>query len=133
MTLTIDIESRKHYLVATVSGQYSLRGAQEAYDRAIKAALPLGHTRILIDTQGITGAPSQDERYALGLFVATEQRLLAAKTPPLYVQIAVYGRQPFIDPQRFGETVALNRGAKVKVSERLDEALTWLGVSAEAR
>jgi hypothetical protein len=132
MTLTIDIESRKHYLVATVSGQYSLRGAQEAYDRAIKAALPLGHTRILIDARGISGAPTQDERYSLGLFVAAEQRLLAAKTPPLDLQVAVYGRQPLIDPNRFGETVALNRGAKLKVSERLDEALAWLGISAEA-
>lgn len=133
MTLAIDIESRKHYLVATVSGQYSLRGAQQAYDRAIKAALPLGHTRILIDARGITGAPTQDERYALGLFVAAEQRLLAAKTPPVNLQVAIYGQQPFVDPQRFGETVALNRGGKVKVSERLDEALAWLGVSAEGR
>ena len=133
MTLTIDIESRKHYLVATVSGQYSLRGAQEAYDRAIKAALPLGHTRILIDARGITGAPSQDERYALGLFVATEQRLLAARTPPCFLQVAVYGHQPLVDPNRFGETVALNRGAKLKVSERLDEALAWLGVTPEGR
>jgi hypothetical protein len=133
MTLTIDIESRKHYLVATVSGQYSLRGAQEAYDRAMKAALPLGHTRVLIDARGVTGTPSQDERYALGLFVATEQRLLAARTPPLFVQVAVFGHRPLIDPDRFAETVALNRGAKVKISERLDEALAWLGVSAEGR
>jgi hypothetical protein len=133
MTLTIDIESRKHYLVATVSGQYSLRGAQDAYDRAMKAALPLGHTRILIDARGISGAPSQDERYALGLFVAAEQRLLAAKTPPRHVQVAVFGHRPLIDPDRFAETVAVNRGAKIKVSERLDEVLAWLGVSAEAR
>jgi SOS response regulatory protein OraA/RecX len=46
------------------------------------------------------------------------------------VQVAVYGRRPLIDPERFAETVAVNRGAKVKVSEQLDEALAWLGVSA---
>ena len=57
--------------------------------------------------------------------------MLAAKTPPLHLQIAVYGHQPFVDPGRFGETVALNRGANVKVSERLDEARAWLGVGAE--
>jgi hypothetical protein len=59
--------------------------------------------------------------------------MLAANTPPCFLQVAVYGRQPLIDPSRFGETVALNRGAKVKVSERLDEALAWLGVSPEGR
>jgi|KBSSwiStaDraftv2_1062776.scaffolds.fasta_scaffold828098_2 hypothetical protein len=133
MTLNIDIESRKHYLLAALSGVFSLRGAQDAYDRAVKAALPLGLSRILFDASAVTGIPTQDERYSLGLFVATEQRLLAAKTPPCFLQVAVYGRQPLLDPNRFGETVAINRGAKLKVSERLDEALAWLGVTAEAR
>jgi hypothetical protein len=133
MTLTIALESRKHYLLAALSGAFSLRGAQDAYDRAVKAALPLGLDRILFDASAVTGKPSQDERYALGLFVATEQRLLAAKSPPCYLSVAVYGHQPLVDPNRFGETVALNRGAKLKVSERLDEALAWLGVTAEGR
>jgi len=87
MTLTVDIESRKDYLSATVSGVFSLRGAQEAFDRAVKAALPLGLSRILLDASAVTGKPSQDERYALGLFVATEQRLLAAQSPPYDVRL----------------------------------------------
>ena len=130
MTLTLDLDSRKHYLRATVSGAYSLRKAQDVLDDAVKAALAIGQTRLLIDASGVTGAPTQDERYMLGLFMAAEQRILASKTPPIEVQVAVYGRQPLIDPERFGETVAVNRGANVKVSERMDEALAWLGVSA---
>ena len=130
MTLTIEIESRKHYLRATVSGAYSLRGAQDAYDHAIQAAVEHGHSRVLIDANAVTGAPTQDERYMLGLFVAAEQRILAVKRPTLSLQVAVCGQQPLIDPERFAETVAVNRGAKVKVSERCDEALAWLGVSA---
>ena len=133
MTLTIALESRKHYFLAALSGAFSLRGAQDAYDRAVNAALPLGLDRILFDASAVTGTPSQDERYSLGLFVAAEQRLLAARTPPCFLQVAIYGHRPLIDPNRFGETVALNRGAKLKVSERLDEALAWLGVTAEAR
>ena len=46
------------------------------------------------------------------------------------MRVAVFARRPLVDPDRFAETVAVNRGAKVKVSERLDEALAWLGVSA---
>jgi len=106
-----------------------LRAAQDIYDQAIKIAVAGGHSRLLIDASRVTGTPTQDERYMLGLFVAAEQRILASKTPPADVQVAVYGRQPLIDPERFGETVAVNRGAKVKVSERLEEALSWLGVS----
>jgi hypothetical protein len=130
ITLTVDFDPHQHYLLAIVSGDYTLRAAQDIYDQAIKIAIAGGHTRILIDASRVTGAPTQDERYVLGLFFAAEQRILASKTPPLEVQVAVYGRQPLIDPDRFGETVAVNRGAKVKVSERLDEALSWLGVTA---
>lgn len=130
MTLRVELESRKHYLRAAVSGAYSLRAAQDVYDQVVKAALANGHTRALIDASGVSGVPTQDERYMLGLFVAAEQRILASKTPQLTVQVAVFGHRPLIDPDRFAETVAVNRGAKVKVSERLDEALAWLGVSA---
>jgi hypothetical protein len=129
MSLSVDFEIHTHYLRVIVSGDYSLRGAQDIYDHAIKVAVAGGHTRLLLDASRVTGAPTQDERYMLGLFVAAEQRILASRTPPHEVQVAVYGHQPLIDPERFGETVAVNRGAKVKVSERLDEALSWLGVS----
>ena len=130
MILTVDLESRKKYLRATVAGDYNLRAAQDVYDRAVKTAVASGHTRVLIDASAVSGAPTQDERYMLGLFVAAEQRILSAKTPPVQVQVAVFARPPFTDPSRFGETVAVNRGAKLKVSERLEEALAWLGVSA---
>jgi hypothetical protein len=130
MSLTVNFESRQHYLRATVSGVYSLRQAQDVFDEAVRAAVAAGHTRILLDASGVTGAPTQDERYILGLFVAAEQRILASKNPPIEVQLAIYGRQPLIDPNRFGETVAINRGAKVKVSEQLEDALAWLGVKA---
>ena len=130
MTLTVELQTRKHFLRAIVSGPYSLRDAQDAYDHIVKAAVEQGRTRILIDASAVTGAPTQDERYMLGLFVAAEQRILAAKTPSVQVQVAVFARPPFTDPNRFGETVAVNRGAKLKVSEHLDEALAWLGVSA---
>lgn len=130
MTMDVDLQPRKHYLRATVSGAYSLRAAQDAYDHAVKAAVAAGHTRVLIDASSVQGGPTQDERYMLGLFVAAEQRILASRTPPVEVQVAVYACKPLIDPERFAETVAVNRGAKVKVSEQLDEALAWLGVSA---
>ena len=106
MTLTVDLEPRQHYLRATVSGSYTLRSAQDVYDEAVKAAIATGHTRVLLDASAVTGVPTQDERYVLGLFVAAEQRILAARTPPVDMQVAVIGQRPLIDPDRFGETVA---------------------------
>jgi hypothetical protein len=130
MTLTLDLEPRRDYLRVTLSGAYTLREAQDVFYEAVQTAIASGQSRVLIDASRVTGAPTQDERYMLGLFVAAEQRILAAQTPPVDVHVAVYGHPPLVDPNRFGETVAVNRGARVKVSEQLDEALAWLGVTA---
>jgi hypothetical protein len=42
--------------------------------------------------------------------------------------VAYVGDEPLIDPARFGETVAVNRGALIKVTTDLNEAFAWLGV-----
>ena len=44
------------------------------------------------------------------------------------IRVAVVGSLPIIDPARFGETVARNRGVIVKVTTELEDALSWLGV-----
>jgi len=51
---------------------------------------------------------------------------------PLFTCTAVYsigsliGKEPMIDLERFGETVAVNRGAIGKVFTDVDEAVAWL-------
>jgi hypothetical protein len=35
-----------------------------------------------------------------------------------------------LDPDRFGETVAVNRGMPVRVFDNLEEALKWLAVTS---
>jgi hypothetical protein len=35
--------------------------------------------------------------------------------------------EPVLDPKRFGETVALNRGMNVKTFHNLNDALRWFG------
>src|SRR3954470_11233868 len=128
--MNIQIESRQDYLCAIVSGEFSLNGAQQAFVKAMHAAAMASQTRVLIDARGASGAPSQDERYALGVYVADAQRALAERATPIVVRVAALGHPPLVDPQRFGETVAVNRGARVKVTERLEDALSWLGVNA---
>jgi hypothetical protein len=41
-------------------------------------------------------------------------------------RMAALARPDQIDPQRFGETVARNRGMNVRIFSVLDEALAWL-------
>jgi RimJ/RimL family protein N-acetyltransferase len=42
------------------------------------------------------------------------------------IRIAFIGSEPFLDPERFGETVAVNRGLNVRVFTDEVAALTWL-------
>jgi hypothetical protein len=39
--------------------------------------------------------------------------------------VGLVGKEPIIDPQRFGETVAINRGAHCKVFTNLKDGLDW--------
>jgi hypothetical protein len=38
----------------------------------------------------------------------------------------VVGREPIVDKERFGETVAINRGTNVRVFTEMSEGLTWI-------
>ena len=46
-----------------------------------------------------------------------------------HVRFAFLGNYPIIDPGRFGETVAINRGLTLKVATDYKEALDWLSVN----
>jgi hypothetical protein len=48
-------------------------------------------------------------------------------------RFACLGTEPMVDRGRFGETVAVNRGLKVKVTESLEEALRWLEIEPADR
>jgi hypothetical protein len=41
-------------------------------------------------------------------------------------QIAVIGNEPQIDKDRFGETVAVNRGLNIKAFTNWSDAIKWL-------
>ena len=42
------------------------------------------------------------------------------------IYVCFVGKPPLVDPDRFGETVALNRGATVGVFESLEEGEAWI-------
>ena len=67
--------------------------------------------------------PTTLERFNLGEYVA--EICLQFVRP---VRIALAAEIPIVDPERFGETVARNRGTNGKVFTDLEEAKAWLKV-----
>ena len=66
------------------------------------------------------------ERFYYGEFAAFEVRKqvhLSGGDAPGFAYVL---KPPVLDRQRFGETVAVNRGMIVKTFESREDALTWL-------
>ena len=127
MTLRYQTERRAGYLHATIEGEFELPGALAAFRAILQTAAGIAQHRILIDCTGVRGAMTPADRLQLGSFMAEEQRATASQLPN-GPQIAILAVPPIMDPGRFTQTVANNRGVRMRASESLQELLSWLGV-----
>ena len=110
------------------TGEFSLEEAKRTFLEIMEGLALQGTKRVLIDGRTITGDPETIERFYYGEFAAQtvvryEVRGVSPATPFAYVL-----REPVLDPEKFGETVAVNRGMRVKVFDNPEEALEWLGI-----
>jgi len=62
-----------------------------------------------------------------GLSLAAEVQR-AARLFSSFPRIAIYGVAPLMDPNRYTQTVAANRGAQLRASDSMQELTSWLGV-----
>lgn len=67
------------------------------------------------------------ERFFYAEFSALQVASLRAEGVPHVARFAYLLEEPVLDPNRFGETVAVNRGMLVKAFDNLEEAIVWLG------
>jgi hypothetical protein len=121
MTIQVEKKLGQDFAEIVCHGQYSTSGLLKALDEGLDFAAANGLRALLMDVFSITGAPDTMDRFELGSKGAELQI-----SKPSLVTIAFVGKQPQIDAERFGETVAVNRCADVKVFEDRDEAIRWL-------
>ena len=123
MIIKFDITAQADFILVTTEGEYDFAEARHIIRLAFIAAAEHGSQKIMIDCRKLTGGLTAVQRFDLGEWLAEFyfQRPKVTLTP-----IAVVGNVPFIDPGRFGETVAVNRLVPLKVSTDWDEALSWL-------
>lgn len=101
------------------SGCVSLETAVEMVTGAITFANAQAAHELLINVRGLTGfdSPSLAERFAM------VQKWVAAARGQ--VRIAMVARAELIDPQKFGVTVARNRGLDADIFVSEAEAVAW--------
>ena len=122
MSVEFQISKKPNYVLLSCQGTVSNEALLNVYETALTIAVGEDLKAAVIDIRELEGAtPTTTSRYYLGVAVAQ----LHLDTRP-GVFMAVVGKPPILDPSKFGETVATNRGACVKVFTDFDEAITWI-------
>ena len=127
--MQIHVEGSLFYV--SLAGKMNGRLAEQTYRRVVRECVDGGCFKLLIDGRGLSGELTTTDRYSLGKVVAEENASLGGEAGR-QVQVALVGTHPLIDRDRFGETVARNRGAAVKVTYDLESAYRWLGLEPPA-
>jgi hypothetical protein len=130
MKMNFRIEPKDSYLYVAVGGSFEAGEALEISRQFFEACIEHQRTKVLIDVRTLGGEMSMLERwdYAVGVARMNLEYVTRGSLPP--VQLAYVASYPILDPNRFGETVALNRGVTVKVTDDFREAMSWLGLEA---
>lgn len=130
--MTLTIGPRNRVLYVSVSGEFSLDEAKRTFQEIIDAMRANNSRKVYFDGRRILGNPEVIERFYYGEFIADQVSALensgGYEGSPQFAYVLL---EPVLDPQRLGETVALNRGVHVKAFDNTKEAVEWLGIEPD--
>lgn len=129
MSILLAMRCESDLLNVKATGKFSLREAKRTFVEILEAVARHKIKRVLFDGRKLVGKPETMERFYYGEFAAHMVRDFAQRGVLTSTQFAYLLKEPVLDPGRFGETVAVNRGMLVKAFDRPEDALRWLGVS----
>lgn len=121
----VAFQSGNAFLRATVSGRFSLAEANDCLAQIFAKALDQGARSVLVDCTAMEGVITSLDRYQHGVFVS-EQMQKPGGNELRTTRLAYVVRPPIIAPDRFGETVAVNRGVWGHAFEDEADAVAWL-------
>ena len=122
MSIKLSMQEKPHYLQVICSGEFEPDAFIDACKEVLTFASENKIAAILLDGRTLTGQfISMIDRFRVGEEFARLQHDL-----PFISRVAVIGNEPLVDPHRFGETVAINRGAFGRVFTDIEEAIRWL-------
>ena len=117
------ITAEENFLSVTARGKYSLLKANNLFKTAIDECIKHNKNKIFIDVTDIDGSIPFIERLEFSEFLANYRINNALGKVN---SIAVLGHEPVVHKERFGETVAVNRGVNVRVFTDSTQASIWL-------
>ncbi len=113
------------FLNVVASGEFTLEEAKKSFLEMLDPVVRHKAEKILLDGRNVHGNPKHMERFYYGEFAATETHRIVVEHN-IHLRFAYVIHEPLRDPARFAETVAVNRGAMLRVFETLQDATEWL-------
>ena len=126
MDMILEYAPNQGFLNVAAIGEFSLQEAERTFLEMLDAVARYKVEKVLFDGRSLTGAPDTMERFYYGEFAADSVFKFRDRGVSPYTTFAYVLKEPVLDPLRFGETVAVNRGMRVKVFDNLEDALRWL-------
>jgi hypothetical protein len=128
LDIIIEIRPESGFLNVGAMGEFSLQEAERTFLEMLEAVARYKVEKVLFDGRRLTGAPGTMERFYYGEFAADAVFKFRDRGVSRRTKFAYVLNEPVLDPLRFGETVAVNRGMKVKAFDNLEDAFGWLGI-----
>lgn len=116
MTIKTEHFPKTDYLLVVMEGPWTEAGIKASIDKMKAESITHGLKKILLDLKGLPLPETEMVRFYSGEYLA--------KVMPRPYKIAAFSHPEKIN--RFGETVAVNRGAWLQVFHDHDSALEWL-------
>lgn len=123
--MEIKIYKEEEILRAVGTGSFTLQTAKQTFAELMIAVGEHKANKILFDARAVTGEPTVMERFQYAEFCALRVRDLGL-SELLFTRFAYVMHFPLRDKGHFGETVAFNRGMRVKTMGSMEEAEEWL-------
>jgi len=129
MEMLVQVDPDRRLLRVRYEGKFSLVEAQDTFHEILNALVQHKLRKVLIDGREISGDPEPLERFYYGKFAADAVSQAVNRGRIEVPRFAYILKEPILDPNRFGETVAVNRGMRVKTFDDAKQAEWWLGIA----
>lgn len=127
--MNLEIRAEGGILEVVATGKFTLEKAKRAFVQMVEAVADHGTGKVVLDGREILGNPETIERFLYSEFAAQTVAAYVHRGVARATRFAYVLKPPVLDPERFGETVAVNRGMNVKAFDDRAKAMRWLGVA----
>ena len=126
MPMTQGVTAESDYLYVTATGEFSLDEAQRRFLRHPGVGGRAQRDQGSLRREDARRRTAMMERFYYGEFAAQSVASFASRGLSPATRFAYVLEEPILHPERFGETVAVNRAMRARVFDNLEAARAWL-------